>query len=152
MLNKDEYDPLSIHIGLPAIESFYDRKFKVLVTAKGEDYNFITHIQRPRDLEWEHLEMEYEGGFIRDPRKLYNQLKHKIPYKHRDSVEEAFNAILNTGNGIFLDEKGNFKDQIDYNTEEGWFGPDSANSLQHKRLVKFLETQDIDSLFNLKAL
>ena len=45
MLHKDEYDPLSIHIGLPAIESFYDRRFKVLVTAKGEDYNFITHIQ-----------------------------------------------------------------------------------------------------------
>ena len=74
MLNKDEYDPLSIHIGLPAIESFYDRRFKVLVTAKGEDYNFITHIQRPRDLEWEHIEMEYEGGFIKDPRKLYQQL------------------------------------------------------------------------------
>ena len=51
MLNKDEYNPLDIHIGLPKIESFYDRKFKVLVTAKGEDYNFITHMQRPRDLD-----------------------------------------------------------------------------------------------------
>ena len=60
MLNKDEYNPLDIHIGLPKIESFYERRFKVLVTAKGEDYNFITHIQRPRDLEWEHIEMEYE--------------------------------------------------------------------------------------------
>ena len=152
MLNKDEYDPLGIHIGVPITESLYNRRFKVLVSSKSEDYNFITHIQRPRDLEWEHIELEYEGGFIRDPRKLYNQLKHKIPHKHRDSIDEAFNSIINTNNGIFLDEKGNFKDQIDYNTEEGWFGPDSANSLQHKRLVKFLETQDLDSLFNLKAL
>ena len=65
MLNKDEYDPLGIHIGLPAIENFYDRRFKVLVSPKSKDYNFITHIQRPRDLEWEHIEMEYEGGFIK---------------------------------------------------------------------------------------
>ena len=76
MLNNDEYNPLDIHIGLPAIETFYDRRFKVLVGAKSEDYNFITHIQRPRDLVWEHIEMEYEGGFIKDPRKLYNPVSY----------------------------------------------------------------------------
>ena len=147
MLNKDEYDPLSIHIGLPSIESFYERRFKVLVTAKGEDYNFITHIQRPRDLEWEHIEMEYEGGFIKDPRKLYNQLRYKIPNKEKDSIDEAFNYFLNMENGIFLDEKGNFKRDINYNSNQ-MRGPDSQISNTHKKIVKFLDTQDLKVLFS----
>ena len=100
MLNKDEYDPLGIHIGLPKIESFYDRRFKVLVSPKSKDYNFITHIQRPRDLEWEHIEMEYEGGFIKDPRKLYNQLRHQISAKKRKEIDEAFEYLLKINDGI----------------------------------------------------
>ena len=146
MLNKDEYDPLSIHIGLPAIENFYERRFKVLVTAKSEDYNFITHLQRPRDLEWEHIEMEYEGGFIKDPRKLYNQLRYKIPKKDKDSIDEAFNYLLNIENGILLDEKGNFKHDIDYNSNQ-MRGQDSFVSNTHKKIVKFLDTQDLSILF-----
>ncbi len=149
MLHKDEYDPLSIHIGLPAIESFYDRRFKVLVTAKGEDYNFITHIQRPRDLEWEHIEMEYEGGFIKDPRKLYQQLRHQIPYHKRKSYDESFEYDLTINEGIFLDEKGNFKHDIDYNSKN-MYGPESIYSTIHKRLLKFIETQDLSVLFKLK--
>ena len=146
MLNNDEYNPLDIHIGLPAIETFYDRRFKVLVSAKSEDYNFITHIQRPRDLVWEHIEMEYEGGFIKDPRKLYNQLRYKIPKREKDSIDEAFNHLLNVGNGILLDEKGNFKNDIDYNSDE-MYGPDSSISNTHKKIVKFLDTQDLSILF-----
>ena len=149
MLNKDEYDPLSIHIGLPAIESFYDRRFKVLVTAKGEDYNFITHIQRPRDLEWEHIEMEYEGGFIKDPRKLYQQLKHQIPYHKRKNYDESFEYDLTINEGMFLDEKGNFKHDIDYNSKN-MSGPESIYSTIHKRILKFIETQDLSVLFKLK--
>ena len=149
MLNKDEYDPLSIHIGLPAIESFYDRRFKVLVTAKGEDYNFITHIQRPRDLEWEHIEMEYEGGFIKDPRKLYQQLRHQIPYNKRKSYDESFEYDLTINEGMFLDEKGNFKHDIDYNSKN-MSGPDSIYSTKHKQILKFIETQDLSVLFKLK--
>ena len=147
MLNKDEYDPLSIHIGLPSIESFYERRFKVLVTAKGEDYNFITHIQRPRDLEWEHIEMEYEGGFIKDPRKLYSQLRYKVPKKDKDSIDEAFNYLLNIENGVLLDEKGNFKHDIDYNSDQ-MRGPDSIISNTHKKILKFLDTQDLSILFS----
>ena len=146
MLNKDEYDPLSIHIGLPAIENFYERRFKVLVTAKSEDYNFITHIQRPRDLEWEHIEMEYEGGFIKDPRKLYSQLRYKVPKKDKDSIDEAFNYLLNIENGVLLDEKGNFKHNIDYNSDQ-MRGPDSPVSNTHKKILKFLDTQDLSILF-----
>ena len=146
MLNKDEYDPLSIHIGLPAIEIFYDRRFKVLVTAKGEDYNFITHIQRPRDLEWEHIEMEYEGGFIKDPRKLYNQLKHRISAKKRKEFDEAFECILKMNDGILLDKDGNFKHDIDYNSDN-MYGPDSLISNTHKKILKFLDTQDLSILF-----
>tara|TARA_B100000886_G_C20392252_1_gene478788 strand:+ start:232 stop:933 length:702 start_codon:yes stop_codon:yes gene_type:complete len=146
MLNNDEYNPLDIHIGLPAIETFYDRRFKVLVGAKSEDYNFITHIQRPRDLVWEHIEMEYEGGFIKDPRKLYNQLRYKIPKREKDSIDEAFTHLLNIGNGILLDEKGNFKNDIDYNSDK-MYGPDSSISNTHKKIVKFLDTQDLSILF-----
>ena len=149
MLNKDEYDPLSIHIGLPAIESFYDRRFKVLVTAKGEDYNFITHIQRPRDLEWEHIEMEYEGGFIKDPRKLYNQLRHQIPIKKRKEIDEQFEYLLKINNGILLDKDGNFIHDIDYNSDK-MHGPNSLSSTNHKKIIKFLETQDLSKLFYLK--
>ena len=149
MLNKDEYDPLSIHIGLPAIESFYDRKFKVLVNAKGEDYNFITHIKRPRDLEWEHIEMEYEGGFIKDPRKLYNQLRHQIPFKKRKEIDEQFEYLLKINNGILLDKDGNFIHDIDYNSDK-MHGPNSLSSTNHKKIIKFLETQDLSKLFYLK--
>ena len=149
MLNKDEYNPLDIHIGLPKIESFYDRKFKVLVTAKGEDYNFVTHIQRPRDLEWEHIEMEYEGGFIKDPRKLYNQLRHQISAKKRKELDEAFEYLLKINDGILLDKDGNFINDIDYNSQN-MFGPESYNSTTHKKILKFLETQDLSVLFSLK--
>ena len=120
MLNKDEYDPLSIHIGLPGIESFYDRR--------------------------EHIEMEYEGGFIKDPRKLYSQLRYKVPKKDKDSIDEAFNYLLNIENGILLDEKGNFKHDIDYNSDQ-MRGQDSFISNTHKKILKFLDTQDLSILF-----
>ena len=149
MLNKDEYDPLGIHIGLPAIENFYDRRFKVLVSPKSKDYNFITHIQRPRDLEWEHIEMEYEGGFIKDPRKLYNQLRHQISAKKRKEIDEAFEYLLKINDGILLDKDGNFINDIDYNSQN-MFGPESYNSTTHKKILKFLETQDLSVLFSLK--
>ena len=149
MLNNDEYNPLDIHIGLPAIETFYDRRFKVLVSAKSEDYNFITHIQRPRDLVWEHIEMEYEGGFIKDPRKLYNQLRHQIPLKKRKEIDDAFEFLLKTNNGILLDKNGNFIHDIDYNSDE-MFGPNSHGSTTHKKILKFIETQDLSILFHLK--
>jgi len=149
MLNNDEYNPLDIHIGLPAIESFYDRRFKVLVAAKSEDYNFITHIQRPRDFEWEHIEMEYEGGFIKDPRKLYNQLRHQIIAKKRKEIDEEFEYLLKMNDGILLDKDGNFLHDIDYNTDN-MYGQNSLISNTHKKILKFLETQDLSVLFNLR--
>ena len=91
--------------------------------------------------------MEYEGGFIKDPRKLYNQLRYKIPNKEKDSIDEAFNYLLNIENGIFLDEKGNFKHDIDYNSNK-MYGPDSQISNTHKKILKFLDTQDLKVLFS----
>ena len=29
MLSKEEYDPVNIHLGVPTIETFYNRKLKV---------------------------------------------------------------------------------------------------------------------------
>ena len=90
--------------------------------------------------------MEYEGGFIKDPRKLYNQLRYKIPKKNKDSIDEAFNDLLNIENGILLDEKGNFKHYIDYNSYK-MRGPDSSVSNTHKKILKFLDTKDLSILF-----
>jgi hypothetical protein len=49
MLSKEEYDPVNIHLGVPTIETFYNRKLKVRVCLKSNNKNFITHIQKPRD-------------------------------------------------------------------------------------------------------
>ena len=93
--------------------------------------------------------MEYEGGFIKDPRKLYQQLKHQIPYHKRKSYDESFEYELTINEGMFLDEKGNFKHDIDYNSKN-MSGPESIYSTKHKRILKFIETQDLSVLFKLK--
>ena len=48
--------------------------------------------------------------------------------------------------GIFLDEKGNFKCEIDYNSDV-MNGPKSDISNIHKKILKFLDTHDLKVLF-----
>lgn len=148
MLTKGEYDPLDVHLGLPTIETFYKRIVKVKVCPKSNDKNFITHIQRPRDNEWECIEGEFEGKYktITDPIELYNKLRKQIPFKERETYDEAIRYMVNCNNGVFLDEKGKFKMNVDYNSKE-MIRPESSSSLMHKRLLKFIETQDLKAIF-----
>ena len=54
--------------------------------------------------------------------------------------------MVNINNGVFLDEKGKFKMDVDYNSKE-MIRPESSSSLIHKRLLKFIETQDLKAIF-----
>ena len=148
MLNKEEYNPIDIHLGLPTIETFYKRILKVKVCPKTNNKNFITHIQRPRDDQWECIEGEFEGKYaiIKDPIELYKKLRKQIPYKERELCDEAINTMVNVNSGVLLDENGKFKIDIDYNSKK-MIRPESASSLTHKRLLKFIETQDLKSIF-----
>ena len=148
MLTKEEYDPLDVHLGLPTIETFYKRIVKVKVCPKSNDKNFITHIQRPRDNEWECIEGEFEGKYktITDPIELYNKLRKQIPFKEIEIYDDAIHSLVNTDSGALLDEKGKFKMDVDYNSKK-MIRPESALSLMHKRLLKFIETQDLKAIF-----
>ena len=148
MLTKEEYNPIDIHLGLPTIETFYKRILKVKVCPKSNNKNFITHIQKPRDNQWECIEGEFEGKYtiIKDPIELYKKLRKQIPYKERELCDEAINTMVNVNSGVLLDENGKFKIDIDYNSKK-MISPESASSLMHKRLLKFIETQDLKSIF-----
>ena len=148
MLKKEEYDPIDVHLGLPTIDTFYKRILKVKVCPKSNNKNFITHIQRPRDNQWECIEGEFEGKYktITDPIELYNKLRRQIPVKERELCDEAINTMVNVNSGVLLDENGKFKIDIDYNSKK-MIRPESASSLTHKRLLKFIETQDLKSIF-----
>ena len=148
MLSKEEYDPVKIHLGVPTIETFYNRKLKVKVSLKSNNKNFITHIQKPRDNQWESIEGEFEGKFITitDPIELYNKLRNKIPNKERASYDEAIDSMVNANMKILLDENGKFKMDIDYNHKD-MYGSNSSISMIHKTLLKFIESQDLKTLF-----
>ena len=148
MLAIDEYDPIDIHLGLPELDKFYKRKFKVRVSSKNKNYNFISHIQRPRDNEWECIEGEFEGRFniIEDPIELYKKLRKQIPFKEREIYDDAIHSMVNINMGVLLDEKGKFKMDVDYNSKE-MIKPESVSSTTHKRLVKFIESQDLKTIF-----
>ena len=148
MLTKEEYDPIDVCLGVPNFDNFNKRKMKIRVTTKGTGMNFATHIQRPRDNEWECIEGEFEGKYktITDPIELYNKLRKQIPFKEREIYDDAIHSLVNTDSGALLDEKGKFKMDVDYNSKK-MIRPESALSLMHKRLLKFIETQDLKTIF-----
>ena len=115
MLTKEEYDPIDVCLGVPNFDNFNKRKMKIRITTKGTGMNFVTHIQRPRDSEWECIEGEFEGKYktITDPIELYNRLRKQIPFKERETYDEAIRYMVNCNNGVFLDEKGKFKMNVD---------------------------------------
>ena len=148
MLAKEEYDPLDVCLGLPNFDNFNKRKIKIRVTTKGTGMNFATHIQRPRDNEWECIEGEFEGKFktINDPIELYKKLRKQIPFKEREIYDDAIHSLVNIDSGALLDEKGKFKMDVDYNSKK-MIRPESLLSTTHKRLVKFIESQDLKTIF-----
>ena len=148
MLTKEEYDPIDVCLGLPNFDNFNKRKMKIRITTKGTGMNFATHIQRPRDNEWECIEGEFEGRFniIEDPIELYKKLRKQIPFKEREIYDNAIHSLVNINMGVLLDEKGKFKMDVDYNSKE-MIKPESASSTTHKRLVKFIESQHLKTIF-----
>ena len=80
MLTKEEYDPIDVCLGVPNFDNFNKRKMKIRVTTKGTGMNFVTHIQRPRDNEWECIEGEFDGTINNnsDPVEVFKSMKHTI--------------------------------------------------------------------------
>ena len=140
MLSKEEYDPISIHLGVPTIETFYKRVLKVKVCPKSNNKNFITHIQRPRDNQWEYIEGEFEGKFITitDPIEVFKSMKHTINKRELNYAEQAFYSLIN----YYSDKNGKFIFNI--NQTDKKFS--SSDQQRHEAFLKFLETKDVVDL------
>ena len=148
MLSKEEYDPISIHLGVPTIETFYKRVLKVKVCPKSNNKNFITHIQRPRDNQWECIEGEFEGIYFKNPYKLYLKLKNKIRSIERGGCEEDIQYYLLDKKMPYVDSDGNFTGVIDndkYNNLDK-YKKQRADSF-YKRVMKFVQSEDLNDLF-----
>ena len=148
MLAIDEYDPIDIHLGLPELDKFYKRKFKVRVSGKNKKYNFITHIQRPRDNEWECIEGEFEGIYFKDPHKLYLKYKNQIRSIERGGCAEEIQTCLLNTKMPFVNENGQFTGKFDehkYNNLDK-YEKMKADSF-YKRVMKFVQSEDINDLF-----
>ena len=140
MLSKEEYDPINIHLGVPTIETFYNRKLKVKVSLKSNNKNFITHIQKPRDNQWECIEGEFEGKFITttDPIEVFKSMKHTINKRELNYAEQAFYSLIN----YYSDKNGKFIFNI--NQTDKKFS--SSDQQRHEAFLKFLETKDVVDL------
>ena len=140
MLSKEEYDPISIHLGVPTIDTFYKRVLKVKVCPKSNNKNFITHIQRPRDNQWECIEGEFEGKFITitDPIEVFKSMKHTINKRELNYAEQAFYSLIN----YYSDKNGKFIFNI--NQTDKKFS--SSDQQRHEAFLKFLETKDVVDL------
>ena len=143
MLTKEEYDPLDIHLGLPNISYFYKRIMQVRVTTKETGMNFITHIQKPRDNQWECIEGEFEGTINNsfDPIKVFESMKHTINNNKLDYAQRVFPQVVS----YFREVDGKFIfnfDQVDRNFYRG-------DQERHKKILKFIETKDVIDLQNL---
>ena len=148
MLAIDEYDPIDIHLGLPALDKFYKRKFKVRVSSKNKNYNFISHIQRPKDNEWECIEGEFEGIYFKDPHKLYLKHKNQIRSIERGGCAEEIQTCLLNTKMPFVNENGQFTGKFDehkYNNLDK-YEKMKADSF-YKRVMKFVQSEDINDLF-----
>ena len=143
MLTKEEYDPLDIHLGLPNISYFYKRIMQVRVTTKETGMNFITHIQKPRDNQWECIEGEFEGKFITitDPIEVFKSMKHTVNRRELNYAERSFYSLVN----YYSDKEGKFIFNI--NQTDKTFT--SVNRQRHEQILKFLETKDVVDLQNI---
>ena len=148
MLAIDEYDPIEIHLGLPELDKFYKRKFKVRVSGKNKKYNFITHIQRPRDNQWECIEGEFEGIYFKNPYKLYLKQRHKIRQINKGACAEDIKYYLLDIKMPYVDNDGNFTGVIDndkYNNLDK-YRKQRADDF-YKRLMNFIQSENLDDLF-----
>jgi len=143
MLNKEEYDPLDVCLGLPNFDNFNKRKMKIRVTTKGTGMNFATHIQRPRDNEWECIEGEFDGTINNnsDPIEVFKSMKQTINKRELNYAAQAFYSVVN----YYSDKNGKFI--FNLNQTDKRFG--NQDKIRHEQLLKFLETKDVADLQNL---
>jgi hypothetical protein len=148
MLAIDEYDPIEIHLGLTELDKFYKRKMKIRITTKETGMNFITHIQRPRDDQWECIEGEFEGIYFKDPHKLYLKYKNQIRSIERGGCAEEIQTCLLNTKMPFVNENGQFTGKFDehkYNNLDK-YEKMKADSF-YKRVMKFVQSEDLNDLF-----
>ena len=143
MLTKEEYDPIDVCLGVPNFDNFNKRKMKIRVTTKETGMNFITHIQRPRDDQWECIEGEFDGTINNnsDPIEVFKSMKQTINKRELNYAEQAFYSVVN----YYSDKKGKFI--FNLNQTDIRFG--NQDKIRHKQLLKFLETKDVADLQNL---
>ncbi len=143
MLKKEEYDPIDVHLGLPTIDTFYKRILKVKVCPKSNNKNFITHIQRPRDNQWECIEGEFDGTINNnsDPIEVFKLMKQTINKRELNYAAQAFYSVVN----YYSDKNGKFI--FNLNQTDKRFG--NQDKIRHEQLLKFLETKDVADLQNL---
>ena len=121
---------------------------QVRVTTKETGMNFITHIQRPRDNQWECIEGEFEGIYFKDPYKLYLKLKNKIRSIERGGCQEQIETCLLNTKMPYMNDDGKFTGGFDkqkYN-ELDKYGKMKADSF-YKRVMKFVQSEDLNDLF-----
>jgi len=148
MLAIDEYDPIEIHLGLTELDKFYKRKMKIRITTKETGMNFITHIQRPRDDQWECIEGEFEGIYFKEPHKLYLKYKNQIRSIERGGCAEEIQTCLLNTKMPFVNENGQFTGKFDehkYNNLDK-YEKMKADSF-YKRVMKFVQSEDLNDLF-----
>ena len=140
MLKKEEYDPIDVHLGLPTIDTFYKRILKVKVCPKSNNKNFITHIQRPRDNQWECIEGEFDGTINNnsDPIEVFKSMKQTINKRELNYAAQAFYSVVN----YYSDKNGKFI--FNLNQTDKRFG--NQDKIRHEQLLKFLETKDVMDL------
>ena len=143
MLTKEEYDPIDICLGLPNFDNFNKRKMKIRVTTKETGMNFITHIKRPRDDQWECIEGEFDGTINNnsDPIEVFKSMKQTINKRELNYAEQAFYSVVN----YYSDKNGKFI--FNLNQTDKRFG--NQDKIRHEQLLKFLETKDVADLQNL---
>jgi hypothetical protein len=116
---------------------------QVRVTTKETGMNFITHIQKPRDNQWECIEGEFEGKFITitDPIEVFKSMKHTVNRRELNYAERSFYSLVN----YYSDKEGKFIFNI--NQTDKTFT--SVNRQRHEQILKFLETKDAVDLQNI---
>jgi len=158
MLTKEEYDPVLSSMTLPDIEEFLPNKgktsrfvnIKVSIVGDEKKASVITHIERIRDKEWESIEGKFEGKYIsikqsKNPKELFEKLKHKIKNKYNLESAEMIMKLLIHKDAVFLDKKGNLISDFDITNIKS-----SYERERYPKLIKFLETENLDELFSFK--
>ena len=151
MLLKEEYDPLKSELVLPSLEDFLPHynnanrvvKIRVRIVGTEKKASVVSHIQRPRDNIWECIEGNFEGKYNKatDPENLYQKLVSKLSKRQKEHCNNSFFQTYLSKSFSYIDEKGKFIEKVNYETMS------SGSINKHKKLLKFLEEEDLNILF-----